>query len=277
MRIMRKLLYIIILALLVQSCGKPTDEKRAQAFLDAAHTFYVKKNVEAAKIQLDSIHLLFPTLVDYRRQADTLGWKVELIEIERNLLYLDSMLPLKLTEVTTLQKPFLFEKNEKYESVGTFIYKSLKTESNIGRCYLKPYTDEQGQLYIMSYYAGKLINHNKLKVSVGDLFSESQTTEKSDQHHYSDLGTSYENVLFRPEVLGDILDFVTLHKSSPIKISLLGGSRDYSYALSESDKAVFVETYQFATVLTDFRQLNELQRRSLIRKNLLNKKLKYFN
>ena len=122
MVIMRKLLYIIILAFVFQSCGQPTDEERAQTFLDVAQHFYELKNVEAAKIQLDSIHLLFPTLVDYRRQADTLGWKVELIEIERNLIYLDSILPLKLIEVTTLQKPFLFENNEKYETIGTFEY-----------------------------------------------------------------------------------------------------------------------------------------------------------
>lgn len=277
MVIMRKLLYIIILAFVFQSCGQPTDEERAQTFLDVAQHFYELKNVEAAKIQLDSIHLLFPTLVDYRRQADTLGWKVELIEIERNLIYLDSILPLKLTEVTTLQKPFLFEKNEKYETIGTFVYKSLKTESNLGRCYLKPYTDEQGQMYIMSYYAGKPLNYSKLRVSVGDLFSETEFVDKSEQHHYTDLGNSYETVLFRPQVLGDVSDFITLHKDSPIKITLLGSSRDYSYMLSGFEKTIFVETYQFATVLADFSHLNALQRRMLIRRNLLNKKLNFYN
>ena len=147
MKKMRKILYFIIVAVVLVSCGAPTDEERAQAFLDEARVFYEQKNIEAAKIQLDSIHLLFPMLVNYRRQADTLGWQVELLEIQRNLLYVDSMLPLKTTEVIELKESFLFEKNEKYESIGTFVYKTLKTESNVGRCYLKPYTDENGKMY----------------------------------------------------------------------------------------------------------------------------------
>ncbi|MCB9070975.1 MAG: hypothetical protein H6543_00635 [Prevotellaceae bacterium] len=270
---MRKILYFIIISVLFMSCGAPTDEERAQAFLDEARVLYEQKNIEAAKIQLDSIHLLFPMLVDYRRQADTLGWQVELLEIQRNLLYVDSMLPLKTTEVIELKESFLFEKNEKYESVGTFVYKTLKTESNIGRCYLKPYTDENGGIYIMSYYVGKPINHNKLHISADDLFSETQPVDKSDQHQYVSLGQSYEIVLFRPETLGDVPDFITLHKNSPIKVTLLGGKRDYSYLLSESDKAIFVKTYQMSTVLADLSQLNALQRRMVIRKNLLNHKL----
>lgn len=273
MKKMRKILYFILIAVVFVSCGAPTDEERAQAFLDEARVLYEHKNVEAAKLQLDSIHLLFPMLVDYRRQADTLGWQVELLEIQRNLLYVDSLLPLKTTEVINLKEDFLFEKNEKYESVGTFVYKTLKTESNVGRCYLKPYTDENGKMYIMSYYAGKPINHNKLHVSIDDLFSETQPVDKSEQHQYVDLGKSYETVLFRPEVLGDVPDFITLHNGSSIKVTLAGGKSDYSYFLSESDKSIFVKTYQMATVLADLSQLNALQRRMVIRKNLLNKKL----
>ena len=240
MKKMRKILYFIIVAVVLVSCGAPTDEERAQAFLDEARVLYEQKNIEAAKIQLDSIDLLFPKLVKYRRQADTLGWQVELLEIQRNLLYVDSMLPLKTTEVIELKESFLFEKNEKYESIGTFVYKTLKTESNVGRCYLKPYTDENGKMYIMSYYTGKPINHNKLHVAADDLFSETQPVDKSEQHQYVDFGNSYETVLFRPEVLGDMPDFIALHKSSPVKVTLSGGKSDYNYLLSESDKAIFV-------------------------------------
>jgi hypothetical protein len=128
-------------------------------------------------------------------------------------------------------------------------------------------------MYIMSYYAGKPINHNKLHVAADDLFSETQPVDKSEQHRYVDFGNSYETVLFRPEVLGDMPDFITLHKDSPIKVTLSGGKSDYSYLLSESDKAIFVKTYQMATVLADLSQLNALQRRMVIRKNLLNHKL----
>lgn len=273
MSTMRKILGFIIIALLLVSCGNITDEERAQMFLDKARLLYEQKNIEAAKIQLDSIHILFPMLVDYRRQADTLGWHVELLEIQRNLLYVDSFLPLKTSEMIELKKSFLFEKNEKYESIGTFIYKTLKTENNVGRCYLKPYTDEEGKMYIMSYYTGKSLNHNKLHFSTGDLFSETLPVEKSEQHQYVDLGIAYETVLFRPEVLNNVADFITLHANYPVKVTLTGGNRDYSYVLSESDKTIFVETYQMATILADLSQLNTLQCRMVIRKNTLNEKL----
>lgn len=274
MKKMRKLLYFITLSLAIISCSSnPTDEERAQVFLDNAKTFYDQKKLEAAKIELDSLHEVFPKLIAFRRQADTLNWHIELEEIARNLVYIDSMLPIKNIEVTTFQKSFVFEKDTKFQHLGNFVYNSLKTENNLQRNYLKPYVEEDGRMYIVSYYIGRAINHYQLKVSVDDLFAETLPVESTERHSYTDLGVFHETVLFQPDRLVQVPDFITLNKNEKLRITLIGTS-NYSYYLSDLEKNAFVETYKLATLLADITQFKESQKRMIVRRELLNKKLK---
>ncbi len=264
---------ICLLAVVCTSCAhRPTDQERAQAFLDSAQTLYTAGKLEAAKFQLDSVHQNFPKLVVFRRQADTLAWKIELSEIARNLVYIDSLLPQKIAEAEAQKKPFLFEKNEKFQQYGTYTYRLLRTEWNLERNYMKPYTDEIGQMYIVAHYCGKPIGYDRIRLSVDDIFAESKVATESDKNSFTDLGITHETVLFRADLLGELPDFWTAHQNEKVKVTFVG-KKNYAYTLTAEELQAFVATYQLATTLSDIAKLSDLQKRSLAREKILKAKL----
>ena len=269
---------IEILSLITIACAscahQPTDEERAQAFVDEARTLYEAGNLEAAKMPLDSVHQNFPKLISYRRQADTLAWKIELSEIARNLVYVDSLLPQKNAEAEAQAKPFIFEKNEKFQQYGNYTYRLLRTEWNLGRNYVKPYTDETGQMFVTAHYCGKPINYDRIRLSVGDIYAESKAATESDRNTFTDLGTTHETVLFRSELLGDLPEFWTSHQTDKVKVTFVG-TKTYAYTLTADELKAFVATYQLATTLSDITKLKDLQKRSLVRQKILEEKFRH--
>ncbi len=262
----------LIATICVGCVHQPTDEERAQAFVDEARTLYEAGNLEAAKMPLDSVHQNFPKLISYRRQADTLAWKIELSEIARNLVYIDSLLPQKTAEAEVQTKPFIFEKNEKFQQYGNYTYRLLRTEWNLGRNYVKPYTDETGQMFVTAHYCGKTINYDRIRMSVGDIYAESSAASESDRNTFTDLGTTHETALFRSELLGDLPEFWTSHQNDKVKVTFVG-TRNYAYTLTADELKAFVATYQLATTLSDITKMKELQKRSLAREKILKAKL----
>ncbi len=263
---------ICLIACVCAACThRPTDQERAQAFIDSAQTLYTAGKLEAAKFQLDSVHQNFPKLVAYRRQADTIAWKIELREIARNLTYVDSLLPQKMAEAEAQRKPFLFEKNDKFQQYGTYTYRLLRTEWNLERNYVKPYTDEIGQMYVVAHYCGKPIDYDRIRLSVDDIFAESHPAAGSDKNTFTDLGITHETVLFRSELLGQLPDFWTAHQDEKVKVTFVG-KKNYAYTLTTEELKAFVATYQLATTLSDIAKLNDLQQRSLVRQKILRAK-----
>ncbi|HRU73083.1 MAG TPA: hypothetical protein P5206_06315, partial [Paludibacteraceae bacterium] len=64
-----------ILAVLLAACGGLTDEQLSQKLLEEAQVHFAKKEVNAAKLLIDSIHTTYPKIVKTRRMADTLSWR----------------------------------------------------------------------------------------------------------------------------------------------------------------------------------------------------------
>lgn len=262
-----------LLCLLVSCTDKPTDEERAQAFIDSAATLYANGHFEAAKWQLDSVHDNFPQLVRYRRQADTIAWRIEMREADRNLHYVDSLLPIKANEVNQLTKPFKYEKNDQFQQYGTFTYNLLRNEWNLGRSYVKPFTDEQGQLYLTAHYCGTPIDYERLRISVGDFWADTQPIDAADKHTYTDLGVTHETALIAPNAIGTWPEFWTTHQDENIKITFVGTKRNYTYLPNKDERQAFVETYRLATVLADIARLEKLRQHATTRQHILRQKL----
>ncbi|MGN0187439.1 MAG: hypothetical protein ACI392_06825 [Paludibacteraceae bacterium] len=262
-----------LLWLLTSCVGTPTDDERAQQFIDSAQILFEANNLEAAKLQLDSLHQNFPQLVRYRRQADTLAWRIELCEIDRNLRYIDSLLPIKTDEANRLMPPFKYEKNNQYQPYGTFTYNILRNEWNLGRSYVKPFTDERGQLYLMAHYCGTPLDYTCLRISVDDFFAETHPIDAADKHTYTDLGVTHETALIAPNAIGTWPEFWTAHQDEPVKITFVGQKRNYAYLPSKDERKAFVETYRLATVLADIAQMEALQHHSTTRQSILRQKL----
>jgi hypothetical protein len=162
-------LFLLVLAL--SACNsREAQEKDADKRLKHIEQLIAQNALNAAKIEIDSIHSLYPRLVNKRRIAAALQDTVIRRESYRTLIYCDSILPQKQHEADSIQKNFRFEKNEKYQQFGNYVYKTQVTESNSNRTYLKTFVDENADFFLISNYCGGKIEHTSIEVAVNDLF-----------------------------------------------------------------------------------------------------------
>ena len=264
---------IFIVLLLLFSCdSREKQQKQADNRLKHIEQLIRKNALNAAKIEIDSIHLLFPRMVDKRRAAEALEDTVVRLESARTLAYCDSILPIKVQEADSIQKNFRFEINSKYQQIGNYVYKTQRTENNTNRTYLKAFVDENADFYLVSNYCGVKIEHCSVEVSVNDLFAKTDTidTSNASNHSFTDAGTRWETVTFKNEADHGVTAFIAQYPLEKIKVTLRG-KKTYSYSLESSDKKAITESYHLWIVKKDVAQLRlEIKKATLKIERIVN-------
>lgn len=255
MKFSRLLSAVVITVLFVSCNGGSSPEKQADEKLSEIEQLIADNDWATAKLKIDSIHTLFPRLVDKRRIAVALADTISRRESARMLAYCDSILPVKKAEADSLMKFFRFEKDEKYQEVGNYVYKSQITEQNTGRNYLKCYVDEKANFYLVSNVGGSRINHRNVMVSAGDGYAttENDSVAKGVFHSFTTDGQYFENLTFT-NADGGIGGFVAANRNEKIKVTLLG-SKKIEYQLPESDKKAIEASYHLWIVKKDIMRL----------------------
>ncbi len=265
---------LIIAFLFLASCdSRKAQERKADERLQHIEKLINENSLNAARIEIDSIHLLFPRLVDKRKIAAAFQDTIERRESTRSLAYCDSILPLKQHEADSIQKNFRFEKDTAYQQYGNFVYKTQRTENNATRTYLKAYVDENADFYLISNYCGSRLEQTSLKVSVNDLFAQSDTitTSNPDYHSFDDGGSHWETLTFKNEADKGLAAFIAQYSSTNIKVTLQG-KRNFSYFLEPSDKKAITETYHLWIVKKDVAKLQKEIKKATIKIERINKR-----
>ena len=250
-RIVYSLVAIVSITLLV-ACGESIEEK-AQRSLQVARVAYEAGDFQSAKIELDSLKILYPKAFNARREAMKLMREVELSEQQRSVACFDSMLVLKRAELEEVIKSgFIFEKDEKYQEIGNFMVASQAPMKNLMNSYLRGQVDENGVLTITSIYRGKAISHNKVKVSAGDNFAESSNpiSNYTSKH----LGVTTERVDFRFGKDEGIIGFIVLNSDKSINVEL-SGKASYTYTMRKDDVLAITKLYDLSMLLRSIREL----------------------
>ena len=175
---------------LLASCGDG-GEKEAQIRLQKAEAALQQENFSEAKLQIDSIKVLYPKAFEARKQGIKLMQQVDLKEQGKTLVYLDSMMLVKQAQLDSIKGNFVFEKDTAYQDIGNWLYPTQVVEKNVGRSFLRGQVNELGEMSLTSIYcAGGQLNHTSVKVSVGDTFAETPMT--NDSYTTTDLGRTIE-------------------------------------------------------------------------------------
>lgn len=275
-KLIQSSILVMALVLFVSCSSRHKQEKLADERLKRIEALIKANSLNAAKIEIDSIHYLYPRLVNKRRIAAAFADTIAFIESSRNLIYCDSILPFKQREMDSIQKNFRFEKDVKYQDVGNYVYKTQQTESNTNRIYLKSYVDENADIYLISNYCGGKIEQTSLEVSVKDLFAHTDTLETSNPayHSYNDGGSHWETLTFKNNADKGVSAFIAQNSSARIKITLYG-KRSYVYYLADADKKAIVETYRLWKVKKDVVNLQkEIKKAKVIIERINRDKLK---
>lgn len=265
-KIIQSIILIIIFVFFASCDSRQKLEKQADIRLKHVEELIEINSYNAAKIEIDSIHSLFPRLINKRRIAAAFEDTIARRESTRNLAYCDSILPFKQHETDSIQKNFRFEKDNKYQDFGNFVFKTQQTESNASRTYIKTYVDENADFYLISNYCGGNIQHTSVEVAANDLFAHTDTLKTSNPafHSFDDGGAHWETLTFKNEAEKGVAAFIAQNSSMKIKV-VLHAKKSYVYYLSDADKKAIKETYNLWIVKKDVAQLQkEIRKAHLI-------------
>lgn len=238
------------------ACIACTDvEKQAAERLNMAQQAFAAGDYNEAKLQIDSIKILYPKAYNARKAGIGLMQEVELKEQQRSLAYLDSLLSTKQAEFNAMKGKFVLEKDQEYEAIGRYLHPSQVIEKNLNRSFLRFQVDERGAMSMTSIYCGsRNIHHTAVKVSTNDSFA--QTPPSADSYETSNLGVQIEKADYKLGQDGNVIGFICLNKERNIKVEFVG-ERSYSTQMTQADRQAADLVYRLSQTLSAITQLNK--------------------
>lgn len=220
-------------------------EKLAKPYLERAEQSYGNQQYALAKLQLDSIKLLYPKAFETRTQANALLIEVELSEARTSKYYTDSLLAENTVRATSLATALYLDKDAKYQDYGTYYASLHRTEKNVGKSYLRPQASEKdGAFTITAFYRGKPIGAHTLRFTAPDgSYVELQPT--AEPYVMSDATGRTERTDFA--TTPDVVHFVAQHTTP--KVTLIGKDGKAQMPFTKADAKAFTQVTDLAEAL----------------------------
>ena len=240
----RNLLLALVAGLALTNCAEDV-EKLAQPYLTRAQQSYANKQYALAKLQLDSIKLLYPKAFEARKQAQTLLIEVELSEARNGKYYTDSLLAESTARATSLAAALYLDKDAKYQDYGNYYATQHRAEKNAGKSYLRPQASEKdGTFTITAFYRGKPIGAHTLRFTASDgSYVDPQPTAKP--YIMSDATGRTERTDFTATL--DVAHFVAQHNTP--KVTLIGKSGKAQITFTKADAQALTQVAELAIAL----------------------------
>ena len=255
---------------LLASCGDG-GEKEAQIRLQKAEAALQQENFSEAKLQIDSIKVLYPKAFEARKQGIKLMQQVDLKEQGKTLVYLDSMMQVKQFQLDSMKGNFVFEKDTAYQDIGNWFYPTQVVEKSLGRTYLRGQVNELGEMSLTSIYcAGGSLNHTSVKVSVDDTFAE--TPMSSDSYTTTDLGRTIEKADYKAGNDGGVVGFIVANQDKNIQLHFIG-DKTYRTAMQKNDRKAIVELAELARILSGMEEIRKQQKEANLKIQFVTRKI----
>ena len=261
----------VLLALTILSGCGDGGEKEAQKRLQKAEIALQQDNFSEAKLQIDSIKVLYPKAFEARKQGIRLMQQVDLKEQQKTLVYLDSMMQVKQLQFDSIKGNFVLEKDTAYQEVGNWFYPTQIVEKNIGRSFLRAQVNELGEMSLTSIYcAGGKLNHTSVKVSVGDTFAE--TPMAKDSYVTTDLGRTIEKADYKVGEDGGVAGFVVANQDKNIQLQFVG-DKTYRTTLQKNDRKAIVELMELSRILSGMEEIRKQQKEANLKIQFVTRKM----
>ena len=271
MKDMKKTGLSALLALTVLAGCGDGSEKEAQIRLQKAEAALQQENFCEAKLQIDSIKVLYPKAFEARKQGIKLMQQVDLKEQQKTLVYLDSMMQVKQLQLDSIKGGFVLEKDTAYQEIGNWFYPSQVVEKNVGRSFLRAQVNELGEMSLTSIYcAGGKLNHTSVKVSVGDTFAETPMTK--DSYTTTDLGRTIEKADYKVGEDGGVAGFVVANQDKNIQLTFIG-DKTYRTAMQKNDRKAIAELTELARILSGMEEIRKQQKEANLKIQFVTRKI----
>ena len=239
---MAKYLYFWICscAIVLFSCGDNSNEANAQ--YEKARKLFENGQYANAKNAIDSIELLYPKAFKQIKAGMLLMCRVKQKESEQNLLYIDSVLKVRQTELEAAKKNFRFEKDAKYQTEGNYIYKKLPKQAAINRSQLKVLVTENGRTPI---------KHSSIRATLPDK-SKAETLvigyDGANNYRFTNDGKYTEIVTYKDGQCSAVAALIANNTSKKITLTYLGGNR-YTLSLDPVTREAVKATRELANLM----------------------------
>ena len=268
---MKKIGLSALLALaFLTGCGDG-GEKQAQLHLQKAEKALLLENFNEAKLQIDSIKVLYPKAFEARKKGIKLMQQVDLKEQTKTLAYLDSALLVKQAQLDSIKGNFVLEKDTAYQDIGNYFYPTQTVEKSLGRSFLRGQVSELGEMSLTSIYcAGGKLNHTSVKVSVGELFAE--TPMSKDSYETTDLGKTIEKSDYKVGEDGGVVGFIIANQDKNIQLQFVG-DKTYRTAMKKTDRKAIVELAELARILSGMEEIRKQQKEASLKIQFVSRKI----
>ena len=260
-----------LLALVICTGCSDGGEKEAQQRLQKEEVALQQENFSEAKLQIDSIKVLYPKAFEARKQGIKLMQQVDLKEQGKTLVYLDSMMQVKQAQLDSIKGNFVFEKDTAYQDIGNWLYPTQVVEKNVGRSFLRGQVNELGEMSLTSIYcAGGQLNHTSVKVSVGDTCAETPMT--NDSYTTTDLGRTIEKADYKVGNDGGVTGFIVANADKNIQLTFMG-DKTYRTAIQKNDRKAIVELTELARILSGMEEIRKQQKEANLKIQFVTRKI----
>lgn len=268
---MKKIGLSALLALaLLTGCGDG-GEKQAQLHLQKAEQALLLENFSEAKLQIDSIKMLYPKAFEARKQGIKVMQQVDLKEQTKTLAYLDSVVLVKQAQLDSIKGDFVLEKDTAYQDIGNYFYPTQTVEKSLGRSFLRGQVNELGEMSLTSIYcAGGQLHHTSVKVSVGELFAE--TSVSKDSYETTDLGKTIEKSDYKIGEDGGVVGFIIANQDKNIQLHFIG-DKTYRTVMDKNDRKAIVKLAELARVLSSMEEIRKQQKEASLKIQFVSRKI----
>lgn len=268
---MKKLIVGLCATLVLASCGNDA-EKKANERLTTARTAFEQGDYNEAKLQIDSIKILYPKAFDARREGISLMQQIELKEQQQSLVYLDSILQTKQKEFESIKNKYVLEKDAEYQQTGNYFWPTQTVEKNLHRSFLRFQVNEQGVMSMTSIYCGgSNLHHFAVKVIAPD-GSFAETPASKDSYETTDLGEKIEKADYKMGADGNVMGFLYLNRDKNIKVEYIG-DRKYTTTMTSADRQALAGIYELSQRLSSIEQIKKEQEEANLKIQFVTKKI----
>ena len=263
---------LIMAGLILILAGCNQDEQKASNLLQRAEASFQQGDYAEAKLQIDSVKVLYPKAFDARKAAIKLMQRVDLEEQHRTLTYLDSMMTIKQASLDSIKGKFVLEKDTAYQEIGNYFYPTQVVEKNVGRSFLRAQVSELGEMSLTSIFcAGGKLHHTAVKVSNKDAFA--QTPSSNDSYETTDLGRAIEKADYKLGNDGGVIGFIVANRDAKsLKLEFIG-DRTYRTIMYANDIKAIAEVSDLARVLSSMEEIRKEQKEANLKIQFVTRKM----
>ncbi|MCL1867931.1 MAG: hypothetical protein FWF72_03135 [Paludibacter sp.] len=265
---MKKYILYITAIFLLFACANNKNGREATAQLAEIEQLINTEKYNAAMIAIDSFHIKFAQMVDLRRKALILEDTISVRQNRRIIAFCDSALAQCKQKLDSLHTFFRFEKNKKFQAIGSYVYKKQAHNDAIIGCFLETYVDENADFYLVENFYGILPDKNAifLTVSFGNLYASTDTIPANSpvRHRFELDGSTLETLTLKNEQVEKFAAFINQFSDKNL-IVLFG--KTGKHQLTEIEKRSISITYQFWKLKKEIEKL-KLQKEKAVKKSI---------